>query len=355
MAEPKIVIFGTGGTIAGRAASRADSVGYQAAQIGIDQLLQDVPQLQQLAGCRLEAVQLAQIDSKDMDWTVWRLLLLRVQQALAAPDIQAVVITHGTDTLEETAWLLDALLRPAKPVVLTCAMRPATALQADGPQNLCDAVSVAACGGRPGIWVVAAGAVHAAGQVQKVHPYRLDALHSYEGGPVAYVQEGQVRWLGGLPAAQPLGERESALRLARLQALRELPWVEIVNSAALQSGRAIEALATGGVQGLVIAGTGNATVHRDLLPAALRVRRQGVWVWAATRCLEGLPVLAANALPAQEGAQAREAEWLARWCVRSTDPERLDAVMLPPAKARVAMMLGLALACATPDTAAQRQ
>jgi L-asparaginase len=104
-----------------------------------------------------------------------------------------VVITHGTDTLEETAFFLHSVLAPAKPVVLTCAMRPATALSPDGPQNVRDAIAVAATAGAQGVTVVCAGTVHSGVDVQKVHTYRLDAFASGDAGPIGYVEEGAVR------------------------------------------------------------------------------------------------------------------------------------------------------------------
>lgn len=343
MAEAKIVILGTGGTIAGRAPSQGDGVGYTAAQISVEGLLQAIAGLDAATGaCRLEAVQLAQIDSKDMDWVVWRLLLRGVAQLLEDAQTRAVVITHGTDTLEETAWLLQAALQPAKPVVLTCAMRPATSLQADGPQNLRDAVAAAAQAadagaGGAGVWVMAAGALHAGLAVQKVHPYRLDALRSYEGGPCAYMEEGMLRWVG-----RPVGAAvDAGARLARWLDCDALPWVEIVASGAAQSARAVRALVAAGVKGLVVAGTGNATVHAQMLQALLDARQAGVRVWCSTRCLEGVPVLP----PGAAGLAADREHWLKQWLVPAgaVDGQALAVVQLPPAKARVAMMLDLAL------------
>ncbi len=144
--QAKIVILGTGGTIAGTAASPADAIGYTAAQLGVAQLVAGVPAL---AGLPLESEQVAQLDSKDMDFATWQRLAQRVAAHLARDEVQGVVITHGTDTLEETAYFLHRVLAPAKPVVLTAAMRPATSLQADGPQNLLDAVTLARSGACP--------------------------------------------------------------------------------------------------------------------------------------------------------------------------------------------------------------
>jgi L-asparaginase len=252
-------------------------------------------------------------------------LLRACTQALEDADTRAVVITHGTDTLEETAWLLHSLLPAAKPIVLTCAMRPATALLADGPQNLRDAVTVAASGGRSGVWVVAGGEVHAAAQVQKVQPYRLQAMRSMEGGPQAVVEEGRVRWLVPDAPVTPVAPVArmviSAPALSDLLALDELPWVEVVFSGALARACGVDALVAAGVRGIVVAGTGNATVHESMEAALLRARDKGVWIWRGTRCAEGLPV--ASGL--------------------GTDPAEADLVQLPVAKARIAMMLALAV------------
>ena len=341
MAQKKIVILGTGGTIAGQAQSRTQGVGYKAGQLSVESLLDAVPDLPQLAagrtGAVLDAVQIVQIDSKDMDWPVWRSLLQAVKAGLEEAATQALVITHGTDTLEESAWLLQAVLQPQKAVVLTCAMRPATSLQADGPQNLRDAVAVAT-GDVPGVWVVAAGEVHAAREALKVHPYRLNALRSYEGGPCAYVEEGCVRWLRHA-AVQYLGW--NAARLEQLLACEELPWVEIVQSGALQSARAVHALVAAGVQGLIVAGTGNGTIHQAMEQALLQASEQGVCVWCTTRCLEGQLV----GLPAGQGipvAQAGGDEEIAAHVIKAETAGGLDAVLLPPSKARIAMMLYLA-------------
>ncbi|MEK9803308.1 MAG: asparaginase domain-containing protein, partial [Curvibacter sp.] len=135
----KIVVLGTGGTIAGLAQGAAPGR-YRAAQKPVGELLAG---LELPAGMDLQVEQVAQIDSKDMDLPVWQALLTACRHHLAAQAVQALLITHGTDTLEETAWLLQALLAPRKPVVLTCAMRPADAPDADGPRNLADALAVA--------------------------------------------------------------------------------------------------------------------------------------------------------------------------------------------------------------------
>lgn len=279
MKEARIVVLGTGGTIAGTAATPGDHLGYRAGQLGIDQLVAAVPAL---AGRALVAEQVANIDSKDMDWRVWRQLAARCSHWLADPGVQGIVVTHGTDTLEETAWFLQRALAPAKPVVLVSAMRPATAPSADGPQNLLDGVTVASHPGAQGVLAVCAGTVIAAEDVRKVHPYRLDAFGAGDAGPVARLEAGAVRQLRPWPGASPISRlQEQAL------AVEQGPWVEIVHSHAGADGRVVDALVQAGVRGLVVAATGNGSVHAELEAALLRAQRQGVRVVRSTRCLEG--------------------------------------------------------------------
>jgi L-asparaginase len=270
-----VVVLGMGGTIAGRAADAHDNVGYTAGQVSVGDLVAGVAP----AGVSVEAEQVAQIDSKDLDPAHWQALVAAVARHLARPDVSGLVVTHGTDTLEETAWLLQRLLAPQRPVVLTGAMRPATSRQADGPQNLADALAVATAPEASGVLVAFAGTVHAADAVRKVHPYRIDAFASGDAGPVARVEEGEVRWLRPPPKGRPLG--------AALLAQAAWPWVEIVTSTAAGSVRAVEALVAAGVQGIVAAGTGNGSLHRALEEALLAATRRGVAVLRTTRCLDG--------------------------------------------------------------------
>ena len=282
----KIVILGTGGTIAGTAASASDHTGYTAAQVGITQLVEAVPALAE-GSCDLVTEQVAQIDSKDMSFAVWARLAARVSHFLAQPDVQGIVVTHGTDTLEETAWLLHALLNPGKPVVLTCAMRPATALAPDGPQNLLDAVAVAAHPGARGVLAVCAGVIHGAPDVQKVHTYRLNAFSSGDAGPIGYVEEGRLRLVRNWPEA-PVHQAPSAIKkVVEQQDGLGWPRVEIVMNYAGAGAGVVQALVAAGVQGLVVAATGNGTLHHELEAALLQAQAGGVRVVRATRCLEG--------------------------------------------------------------------
>jgi len=316
-----VVILATGGTIAGTAAHASQAVGYTAAQLGVEQLLAAVPDLAQVAGGGLLAEQVAQIDSKDMDNATWVALAQRCAHWLARDDVRALVITHGTDTLEETAWFLEQVLpRTGKPVVLTCAMRPATALLADGPQNLRDAVACAVDAQAAGVLVVAAGTVHGARAVRKLHPYRVDAFSSAELGVLGWVEEGRVRW-----QQRPCADSAAAWQggIAALAAAGPWPWVELVTSHAGADGRAVDALLAQGVQGLVVAATGNGTLHHALEAALRRALQAGVPVWMGTRCAEGQLVLAS------EGPQG---------ALDAPAPRPVD---LPPLKARISLQLAL--------------
>ena len=312
MSGQKIVVLGTGGTIAGTSAQAGDNIGYTAAQVGVAQLLAAVPGLQAMAGTLLTE-QVAQIDSKDMDGEVWRALALRCAHHLADPDVRGIVITHGTDTLEETAWFLHQALDARKPVVLTCAMRPATALAPDGPQNLLDAVAVATAPGACGVVMVAAGEVHGARHVQKVHPYRVNAFTSGDVGPLGFVEEGAVRLTQNWPPALD-GKAQAAIE--RIANIVTWPRVEIVVSHAGATGAVVDALVRDGVQGLVVACTGNGTIHHALEAALLRAQSAGVKVVRSTRCPLGqmLPK-PGDVLPDSHG--------------------------LSPVKARIALMLDL--------------
>jgi L-asparaginase len=309
VADKKIAILATGGTLAGKAASPGDNIGYTAAQLGIEELLAAIPAL---AGAPLVAEQVAQIDSKDMSFDIWRRLALRCAHWLAQDDVAGLVITHGTDTLEETAYFLQSVLAPAKPVVLTCAMRPATALAPDGPQNIVDALTVAAAEGAHGVVAVCAGTIHGAHDVAKQHTYRLDAFSSGDAGPIGYVEEGRLRLLRAW--ASPDAGAPALFR--KLTAATHWPRVEIVMNYAGASGAIVQALVAQGVDGLVAAGTGNGTLHHEMEAALLDAQSRGVKVVRATRCAQGRVLSPAKArLPDSNG--------------------------LSPVKARIALMLEL--------------
>jgi L-asparaginase len=277
--QSKTVVIGTGGTIAGTAASASDDVVYTAAQIGVQQLVAAVPAL---TGVALECEQVAQLDSKDMDFATWQHVAQRCAHHLARADVGGVVVTHGTDTLEETAYFLHRVLAPQdKPLVLTAAMRPATSSEADGPRNLLDAVTAARDAAAHGVLVTLAGLVWAGVELRKSHSLRLEAFDAGDAVPVAQVEQGTLRWSCEPPRAQALGLQRIARDAGRW------PWVEIVYSDAGADGRVVNALLAQGVQGLVVAATGNGTLHQRLEAALLRALAAGVRVVRVSRCAAG--------------------------------------------------------------------
>ena len=296
MQSKTVVILGTGGTIAGTSLDASDNLGYTAAQLGVADLLRAVPALASVA---VEAEQVAQVDSKDMSHDLWRRLALRCAQHLARSDVAGIVVTHGTDTLEETAYFLHRVLDASKPVVLTAAMRPATSLQADGPQNLLDAVRCAQAPGARGVMAVLAGTVHGAREVRKVHPYRLNAFDSGDSGPLARIEEGALRRLRDWPQDPPGFALDSLP-----DDPAAWPRVHIVTSHAGSDGSLVSALCAAGpngVQGLVVAATGNGTLHFELEATLLRAQADGVLVLRSTRCNEGRVIAgAADALPSAD-------------------------------------------------------
>ena len=308
----KIVLLGTGGTIAGVTSTDRGELGYTAAQIGIDALVES---MRHPRAHTFVTEQVAQLDSKDMDFGTWRKLAARCQYWLDRDDVRAVLITHGTDTLEETAYFLHAVIAPVKPVVLVGAMRPADAMLSDGPQNLLDALAVATTVGARGVLAVSSGAVHSALDIVKVQPYRLDAFDSGDVGAVAYVEAGRVRRLRSWPTQ--VSPTEGARRLLQREP-EQWPWVEIVTSCAGSRADAILGLVAQGVDGLVIAGTGNACVHQALEQALEHARAHGVRILLATRCLGGKIVLPHG-------------------------PTQFDSTTLTPVKARIALTIELAL------------
>jgi L-asparaginase len=256
-----VLLLGTGGTIAGLTnQASADMQGYHAAQLGIDALLAGVSMA---AGRRVRAEQTAQIDSKDMNFVVWEQLYARLCEAMSDHSVASVVITHGTDTLEETAYFLHRALRCNKPVILTGAMRPADSTDSDGSRNMADAVNLSPQLAA-GVWVVFAGQVLPAVGVHKNHPQNLDAFG--------------LRALTASAHAPSVG-----LHLP----FKRWPRVEIVLNYAGATGDVVEALVSQKVDGIVVAATGNGTVSASLQAALDKACKAGVAVCLTTRCAAG--------------------------------------------------------------------
>ena len=244
-----LLLLATGGTIAGCADDSATLNNYTAGVLGGDALLAAVPQLQDLATISVE--QVANVDSADLLFEHWRALVARIRDAFAAePELAGVVITHGTNTLEETAWLLQLLIDDPRPVVLVGAMRPATALSADGPLNLLQAVQVALSpeARGHGVLVVMDGQIHGAQRVTKVATQGVGAFASPGGGPLGWVDDAGVH----LASAQESRPKP----LAQLQLPKHWPGVAIVYGCVDPSVDGITALLGAGVRGFVFTGTG---------------------------------------------------------------------------------------------------
>jgi len=312
----KVVVLGMGGTIAGVSDTSALR-GYRAGEVQVAELVgtAGVP-----AGVEVVTEQVAQVDSKDMDESLWLALALRAQHWLAQPEVTGIVVTHGTDTLEETAFFLHSVLDLAKPLVLTGAMRPSTDAEPDGPGNLRDAIRVAATPGAIGVLVVFAGRLFLGSAVRKVHPRRVDAFEAGDPGLL-----GRITGEGlAMSAAWPRsihGQVPGALTAfaGRIVAGRKLPWVAWVTSHAGATGEDVLALLAAGVEGLVVGGTGNGMVHRRLEAALAQARAQGVPVVIGSRCSLGD---AQSAIARPDGADD-------------------DDLALQPAKARIALQLRL--------------
>jgi L-asparaginase len=311
---PRIALLATGGTIAGEAGDAVDTSGYQAGVVGVDKLVDAVPALREVA--RIHAEQVANINSKDATPALWFALATRVNALLAQEDIDGVVITHGTDTLEETAYLLHLTVKSGKPVVLTAAMRPATALSADGPMNLLNAVTVAAsrAAWQQGVLVAFNNLIHGARDVTKTSTSALDAFHSPVVGALGWVQDGQVEFHRAVTRRHTLA--------SEFEITNALPAVEIVMSYAGAARTAIDAFVAAGVKGLVIAGTGNGSLHSALQLAAADAVKQGVALVRSTRVGSGHVM--------RNGAAPDDALGL------------ITAGTLNPYKARVLLMLALA-------------
>ena len=307
--RPTIALVATGGTIAGRSASAVDTSGYVAGSIPATELLDAVPQIATIAQIRSE--QLCNIDSKDMAPQIWLRLAHRMRVLLADPHIDGVVITHGTDTMEETATFLDLVHDSVKPVVLTGSMRPATALAADGPMNLFDAVATAAAAGSMarGVMLVFAESIFPARGLRKNHSSRLDAF-SATGAPLGRTRP-HVHYY------HPAGNRPEAVTLPAPDT--HLPRIDIVYVAAGSTPVLAEAAVADGARGLVLALPGNGSVPDAWIEAIAHTVADGVPVVRASRCGEG--TVSARALDRQIGC----------W----------PAGVLSPAAARVALMLGL--------------
>src|SRR5678809_350930 len=190
---PRVIILATGGTIAGAGAS-ADRAGYTAGKIPIEDLIGAIPTVKKIA--TITGEQIASVGSQDMSIEIWKKLAIRINEIIAKKEADAIVVTHGTDTQEETAYFLDLVVPSDMPVVLTGSMRPATAISADGPKNLYDAITVAIdpkSKGR-GVLVSFNEGIFDGREVMKMSTTFTNAFGSPNTGPIGHVYDGKVEY-----------------------------------------------------------------------------------------------------------------------------------------------------------------
>lgn len=310
---PQLLLVATGGTIAGSAADASDTAHYRAGALSADTLLAALPEAASIGS--LSAEQLFALDSKNMQPAHWLTLSQRLRERIADPAVDGIVITHGTDTLEETAFFLELTLPRTKPVVLTAAMRPATARSADGPMNLLQAF---ACAAHPeaaahGPLVAAGDRIWRARDCRKRHSHAPDALGGVECGPMATAMGTAIQFEATGQATAP--RFGAALPL-------ELPRVDVISAYAGAPADLLDASIERGAKGLVLALTGHGSVPDDWLPAIAAARAAGVAVVRASRVMAGGVALQAN-----------------------FDDQAHDTLVcgrLSPWQARIVLMLGLA-------------
>lgn len=319
MAElAKIVLLTCGGTIVSSGDDALQMTGYRIRDFGADALLRAVPQLGSLA--RIELHEVARIDSMSMTSEVWCDLGRAVAAACADPEVAGVVVTHGTDTMEESAWFTELVAATDKPVVFTGAMRPATALSAEGPLNLLNAVRVAldpAARGR-GVLVAVNDVVVAARAAVKCNTTNVAAFRGRDRGPAAIIAGDSIAWLE--PAAHHTTPAMDLAAFSAAVAQKRLPRVDILYAHADDDGVLVRAAVAAGARGIVVAGMGNGSLHERMDEALAEAAQQGVIVVRASRVEGGVVT-----------------NGLAEWQERNYIP----AGTLSPQKARVVTQLAL--------------
>jgi L-asparaginase len=277
---PHIVIIATGGTIAGSADSKT-SVGYTSGAVTVDALIAAVPTLKDIA--RITGEQVASIGSQDMCDSVWLKLAGRVNAVLAADSIDGVVITHGTDTMEETAYFLQLVVKSKKPVVLTGSMRPSTAMSADGPLNIYNAVAIAGdptTAGR-GVLVAANDDIHGAREIVKTNTTDVQTFESPEYGLVGTTLYGKQTFFRG-PFRKHTFDSEFSVK-----DVKSLPRVDIIYANSDMSPDLIDAAVKLGAKGIIVAGVGDGNMTTPALDALARAAKAGVVCVRSSRVFSG--------------------------------------------------------------------
>ncbi len=311
---PKVIILATGGTIAGAGAS-ADRAGYTAGKIPIDDLIGTIPSVKKIASITGE--QIASVGSQDMTVDIWKKLAVRINEIAKNKEADGIVITHGTDTQEETAYFLDLVLTTDIPVVLTGSMRPATAISADGPKNLYDAITIAInpkSKGR-GVLVSFNEGIFDARDVMKLSTTKTNAFGSPNTGPVGQAYDGRVEYYS---SSDREVKPQSPVMITNDT---KLPRVDIVYMYADAPSDQIDMLISKKVDGIVIAGVGNGNFNKAYTEAVKRAVAAGIIVCRASRTPSGRVVLHDEINDEQLGT------------IVSDD--------LTPQKARILLMLGL--------------
>lgn len=277
-ALPRVIVLATGGTIAGQSDPRAADA-YNAGSVGAQQLIKAVPGIDRLA--RLTAEQVASIGSQDMNDTVWFQLARRIQQISDNNEADAVVITHGTDTLEETAFFLDTVLHTEKPVVMVGSMRPSNAMSADGPNNLYEAVEVASCSNAAGrgVLIVLNDKIESARWATKTNTTSVETFRSPDSGSTGYVDPASVRFMAA--------RREPHHPGLALPSTGTLPRVEIIYGHSNMDGVQIAAAIASSAKGIVLAGVGDGNTSAAALAALDRAVQKGIVVVRSTRVGSG--------------------------------------------------------------------
>jgi len=311
-----VTILATGGTIAGSGATSTTTVGYTAATVGVARLIEAVPELKTVANVKGE--QVFQIASENMNNDYWLKLAKRVNELLKQDDVDGIVITHGTDTIEETAYFLNLTVKSRKPVVIVGAMRPSTAISADGPINLYNATILAgsdAAVGK-GVLVVLNDQINGARDVTKTNTANTDTFRSWELGFLGYMQNNQPYFY------RQSTRKHTADTEFDVTNLDKLPDVDIVYGYANMNRIAVDAFVAAGDKGLVHAGVGDGSLARPAVePALVEARKKGVVIVRSSRV--------GNGIVARNG-EAKDDE--------------LDFVVsdtLNPQKARILLMLAL--------------
>lgn len=280
--KPNVKILATGGTIAGAGVTSTTTVGYTAAVTPVDKLITNVPELSRVANVSGE--QISQVASESMTMDIWLKLARRVNQLLAQDDVDGIVITHGTDTLEETAYFLNLVVKSEKPVVLVGSMRPGTAMSADGPLNLYRSVILAGSKDAKGkgVMVMLNDTIHSGRDVTKTMTDRLDTFKAPEIGPLGF-------FTGDTPVFYRSSLRKHTVHSAfDVMKLTELPRVDIVYHYAGNAGTMIEAAINAGANGIVHAGTGNGSIAKAEYPAMEKALSQGIVVVRSARVGNGI-------------------------------------------------------------------